>query len=75
MENEIIWSSRLDDTFDVKVERLAPYNGELVIIQDGKELLRETVSISYNALFGPDIADLDQWTQRCCEFVDALSKK
>ena len=37
--NYIIWKSNVDKKFDVWVERVAPYEGELVISEDGKMLM------------------------------------
>ena len=53
--NYIIWKSNVDKKFDVWVERVAPYEGELVISEDGKMLTIQQVTITYDAKFGPDI--------------------
>ena len=68
-----VWENKLDNKYEVFVERKSPYNGELVIREGEKELLREAVTISYNAPFGPDAGDVQIWQDRCCEFIDKLS--
>lgn len=76
MDNSnIVWTTRLDEKYDIRVERSNSYKGELIIELNGKELLRETVNISYDAMFGPDVSDVLSWQDRCCNFVDGLTKK
>lgn len=70
-----IWENRLDDKYDVFVESVEDgYKGFLVIMEGDKELLREEVSISFAARFGPDVADVAEWEQRCVDFIDELVK-
>jgi hypothetical protein len=66
----LVWSATLDDRYIIRVERTDPYSGELVILDGDKELLREKVVLSYNALFGPDVFDIEAWQERAAEFVD-----
>lgn len=69
----LVWWSRLDRRFQVEVQRVGSHNGELVIFDhaDGdKELLREKVGLSYGAVFGPDVADVNAWQSWCMEFID-----
>lgn len=71
-----VWTSKLDDKYDISVESKGNgYIGDLVIKDGDKELLREETTISYGARFGPDIADVDRWGRRCIEIVDALEKE
>jgi hypothetical protein len=70
-----IWENRLDDKYDVFVEGVEDgYKGFFVIMEGDIELLREEVSISYGAKFGPDVADVAEWEQRCVDFIDELGK-
>lgn len=66
----VIWKDKLDGVYDVYVERLEPYKGELVIKHGDKTLIRKSVTISYDAQFGPDGADIYEWQDMCVEFVD-----
>lgn len=75
MNNMNVWQNRLDDKYDVFVESKDDgYKGDLVLKEGEKELLREQVTISFGARFGPDIADVAIWEDRCCEFIDNLNK-
>lgn len=65
-----IWSVTLDDRYIVTVDRTGDYTGELAIHLDDKELLREPVGLSYGALFGPDVDDVQTWQRRAIKFVD-----
>ena len=50
-----VWSQTLDDRYLCEVERTGEYTGELVIRdtqQNGLELKREDVTLSYQAIFG-----------------------
>ena len=73
--NYIIWKSKVDKKFDVWVERVAPYEGELVISEDGKMLTVQQVTITYDAKFGPDINDVRDWERVCIDFIDNTLNK
>lgn len=62
-ERQIVWENKLDDRYDCKVERIAAYDGELVMMEGETEILRQPVTLSYQALFGPDVADVALWQQ------------
>lgn len=67
----VIWQNRLDNRFDIVVfAAVQPYRGVLVIRDGAKELRREPVLVSYNAPFGPDAADVDDWMERGISIVD-----
>jgi len=66
----LVWSATLDERYVIRVTRVEPYTGELVILDGDKELFREGVILSYNALFGPDVFDVEAWQQRAIEFID-----
>ena len=66
----IVWKNKLDDKYDVSVERTEPYKGELVIKEGDKELTRKPVTMVYDAKFGPDVADVYEWENMCVEFID-----
>jgi len=72
-----VWSATLDDRYLCEVERTGEYTGELIIRdtqQNGLELKREAVGLSYQALFGPDVADVATWQNLAIDFVDNLAK-
>lgn len=70
---DIVWENTVDQgVWLVRVVRTAPYQGLLSVTKvDGKVVHEEPVGISYDAPFGPDVADLDQWMDRAIEVIDA----
>jgi hypothetical protein len=68
----IVWSSMLDNRYTVTVTRVAPYRGELTIADGDNVLHRKTVLLSFNALFGPDVADVAAWQEAAMTFIDKL---
>lgn len=69
-----VWSSELDGKYMVKVTRIAPYRGELTIAEGNNVLHREDVLLSFDALFGPDVADVASWQESAIAFVDKLQQ-
>ncbi len=73
MAEELIWKSLPDKHYRVMVIRTGPYRGEWSI-HDGDQVLdRQSVGLSYGALFGPDVDDVTDWQQRAIRFIDSLS--
>lgn len=68
--NYVIWESKLDKKYDIRVERVAPYEGELVICEGDKMLTIKNVTIAYDAKFGPDISDVTDWQNFAIDFID-----
>ena len=73
--NYTIWQCKLDRKYDVRVERVAPYEGELVICENGNMLTIKQVQISYDAKFGPDITDIADWEAFCIDYIDNKYQK
>jgi len=73
--NYQIWKSTLDKKFEVYVERVAPYEGELVISENGKMLTIKQVTISHDAKFGVDLSDIRDWETFCIDFIDNKYQK
>jgi hypothetical protein len=70
--NEVVWSSRLDDRYDLLVYRAQkPYEGVLVIRDGDAEVARFAVRLSYNAKLGPDRGDIEQWRDQAIAMIDA----
>jgi hypothetical protein len=67
-----VWSSMLDGKYMVKVIRIEPYRGELTVAEGDNVLHREDVLLSFDALFGPDVADVASWQEAAMTFVDML---
>lgn len=68
--SDVVWESKLDDIYECKVVRNAPYQGILTIEQDNTVLFNKEVSLMYDAVFGPDVSDLAEWEDLCIKFVD-----
>ena len=69
-----VWSSMRDGRFTVKVNWTAPYRSELTIADGATVLYRESVSLSFNAQFGPDVDDVRSWQEAAIAFVDKLQQ-
>lgn len=69
-----IWTAQLDNRYDCKVTRKDQSTGVLTVIDTntGNELINEEVVLSYDALFGPDIMDINSWEGRILEVIDAI---
>ncbi len=66
----IIWSTKVDKRYQVEVIRTGAYTADLVVTDDGRELLREKVSLAYKAIFGPDVDDIATWQERVIRLID-----
>lgn len=71
-EENQVWEGILDDRYRVTVTRTAPDQGQLKIVdtKDDTCLHEEEVSLSYDAIFGPDVADVARWQEIAVEVVD-----
>lgn len=67
---ETVWESELDHKYCVRVTRTLPYKGRLTITEEEKVLHEQDVGLSYDAIFGPDAADVDEWQNIAMKFVD-----
>lgn len=73
IERQVVWQATLDERYDCRVERIDGRRGELTVedTRDGRlVLLRQTVTLSYGAVFGPDIQDVREWEVLCEKVVD-----
>jgi len=71
-EDEIVWQGELDGRYKVTVLRTGPYRGTLRIedVDDGRKLHEQDVGLMFNALFGPDVADVARWQEIPIRVVD-----
>ena len=69
---DIVFKTLLDKRYRIEVQRTGDYTGDLVITDEtnGQELLREPTTLSYQAIFGPDVGDVANWQERAIEFID-----
>jgi hypothetical protein len=70
MQDNVVWTSTLDGKYEVTVTHTDGYHGVLTISEGTEVLHRESVGLSYGAMFGPDLADVADWRRIAVEFVD-----
>lgn len=72
-EESIVWWSYMDDKYYVHVDRTGQYSAVLKIDtkENGVNLHSEETSLSYGAMFGPDVEDIQAWQERIVELVDS----
>jgi len=70
----IVWSSRLDGKYEVKVIWIAPNRGELSIADDTTVLHLEPVSVSSRSEFGLGVGEIAAWQEAAIAFVDKLEQ-
>lgn len=74
MQENVVWTSTLDGRYEVTVIRTDEYHGELTISEGDQILHRESVGLSYGAIFGPDVQEEVRdckdvrilWVHRAC---------
>lgn len=70
MQPNIVWTSTLDGKYVLTITRIEDYLGELTQSEGELVLHRESVGLSYGAIFGPDVADVSEWRRIAVGFVD-----
>lgn len=65
-----VFLSKFDHRYDVKVLRKGSYEGILQVWDNGTLLMEKDVTLSYGAVFGPDVADVAEWEKLVANFVD-----
>lgn len=69
--DEVVWQNRLDNRYDVTVfGSTAPYTGIFVLRDRETELYRGAVHLAYNAIMGPDAADVAAWQDIAVTIID-----
>ena len=69
--DEVVWQNRLDNRYDVTVfGSTAPYTGIFVLRDRETELYRGAVHLAYNAIIGPDAADVAAWQDVAVAIID-----
>jgi hypothetical protein len=73
-KREVIWKNQIDKIYDIIVYRTEPYKGNIVITDSRNQnvLLDDQTSVSFDARFGPDYADVQEWMKKGLEVVDSL---
>lgn len=70
----VIWEDMVDKKYPVRVFSTTDrYAGTFEVLDPAdhsKVLFTKPVGVSYGAPFGPDAADVSDWQNAACEFVD-----
>lgn len=67
-----IWGSVVDGQWKVEAQQTGPGTAVLKIWNSDDQLVYEKpVTLSYGAIFGPDVDDVTQWQMKALEFIDA----
>lgn len=74
----LVWGSELDGRYQVEVQANVNdhYLGTLVIFDHNdsdKVIHSEVVGVSYGAMFGADVMDINAWAARAIQIVDGLA--
>jgi hypothetical protein len=72
-EAGVVWLAKLDSRFLCEVVRTEGYEGKLCVFDNERGLqcvFEEKVGLSYNAQFGPDVADTALWEDMVLNYVD-----
>lgn len=73
---DLIWHNTVDNgTWDCRVVDAGPGRGTLYVtrVETGGVILEQQVTLSYGAMFGPDVADVQEWEARCIEAIDGAT--
>lgn len=68
-----VWEATLDNIYYCEVARKDDHTGVLTIKKDNVIIHSCDVSVSYGAIFGPDIYDVYEWERICAEYVDKIN--
>ncbi len=74
----VVWWSRLDNRYQVEVQRSGEKTGTLIIFDHNdcdKAIFKSNVGLSYGALFGPDVMDVELWQNMATDAVDGKTKE
>jgi hypothetical protein len=72
---QIVWNSQLDQIYDVSVVRINRDRGTLYVKLGDTILYEKEVGLSYDAIFGADMFDIQSWMYTGIEVVDNLPNK
>lgn len=74
MSRDVVWTATVDqNSWRVDVVRTGNYEANLEIYRVSDESLvhSEPVGLMFQAMFGPDVADVASWQERAIEVIDS----
>ena len=76
-EGRVVWWSRVDDRYQIEVQRIDRDNGQLCIFDrddNDRLIFEEDVGLSYGAVIGPDAEDVFIWGKIVLDAIDARTR-
>ena len=73
---ELVWHNTVDGgAWDCRVVRNGPGTGTLFVtrVLTGEVVLDQVVTLSYGAIFGPDVADVQGWEVMSIRAIDGAT--
>jgi len=70
---DAVWSTGIDDgEFSAQVIQDGDHTGVFTVVVNDtdEELINEKVTLSYGAIFGPDVDDVEEWKARALDAID-----
>ncbi|OGY65837.1 MAG: hypothetical protein A3A16_02105 [Candidatus Harrisonbacteria bacterium RIFCSPLOWO2_01_FULL_44_18] len=70
---KLIWRNKIDKRFLIEVRRAGNYSAKLFIFDHQKNdrpIACWRVSLAYGAMFGPEVADVNEWQEKVVNFID-----
>lgn len=67
----LVWGGVLDDVYLCEVYD-KDGQGILMVKKDDVVLHSVDVTLSYGAIFGPDIGDIYEWQDLCLKYIDGV---
>lgn len=67
-EEQVLWEcqDQMNPHYKVKVVRMSPYRGQLSVFFKGNPFYSEIVPVKFDAQFGPDFEDMNEWAYTAC---------
>ena len=75
---QLVWRSQLNDRYIIEMQRTGGYSGKLFVFdhnQSDQEIFSVDVGLSYLAMFGPDMADVQEWQEKVLDLIDNTYNK
>ena len=67
-EEQVLWEcqDQMNPNYFLKVVRTSPYKGKLTVAYKNEVFYTEIVPVRYDAQFGPDFEDMNEWSYTAC---------
>lgn len=69
----LVWYSTLDNRYKIQIQRIDYSSANLYIfdsIKNNEQIFCQKVSLSYGAIYGPDVNDVNIWKKIIINFID-----